>query len=201
MSPRHLPSPAAPVIRALRVTALAAAAAFAGTAQAQGFSVGVGAGTDRGRVDCVASFACDRTSNHWKLTGGYRLGDAVDVQAIWFDAGRFKGGDTTPLGTDFGGTFKASGVGLSAGYRWDVASNWSVHARAGAAVVRTRFDYENAAYGSAGKTTLQPLVGIGIAYALTPALRIGIDDDVTRFRVHTRRGTLQMLGVGLQYSF
>lgn len=61
----------------------------------------------------------------------------------FFDAGRFKGGDTTPLGTQFGGTFKVNGFGLTAGYRWEFAPLWSVAARAGVASVRTRFDYAN----------------------------------------------------------
>ena len=172
-----------------------------GTAASQDFSVGLGAGADRGRVDCVASFACDRSSTAYKLTGEYRVADAVDVQAIYFDAGSFKGGDTTPLGTQFGGTFKVSGFGLTAGYRWALAPNWSVAARAGAASVRTKFVYENTVWGSARKSTLQPLAGVGVAYAISPSLRVGIDYDVSRFKVHTTRGSLQMLGVAAQFSF
>ena len=188
-----LPSP--------RLAAAACACLLAGAASAADFSVGLGAGLDRGRVDCVASFACDRSSSHWKLTGGYRLAEAVDLQAVWFDGGRFKGGDTTPLGTEFGGTFKVAGIGLSAGYRWDLAPGWSVVVRGGAASVRTRFVYENSAYGSANKTTLQPLAGAGLAYEISKGLRVGIDYDVTRFKVHTRNGSLQMLGLAAQYSF
>lgn len=172
-----------------------------GTAASQEFSVGLGAGADRGRVDCVASFACDRSGGNSKLTGGYRFAEAVDVQAVYFDAGKFKGGDTTPLGTEFGGTFKVSGFGVSAGYRWDLAPGGSLTARAGAASVRTRFIYENTVWGSASKTTLQPLAGLGIAYAVSPSLRVGVDYDVTRFKVHTTRGPLQMLGLAAQYSF
>ena len=186
-----------------RVRWLFAAAALigAGAASAADFSVGLGAGADRGRVDCVASFPCDRGSAHWKLFAGYQLSEAVDVQAVGFDAGRFKGGDTTPLGTEFGGTFKVSGFGLTGGYRWQFAPSWSLAGRAGLAAVRTRFDYANAAFGSASKTTVQPLLGLGLAYAITPAVRLSLDCDVTRFKVHTTRGSLQMLGLAAQYSF
>ena len=182
---------------------LFAAAALLGAGAASGadFSVGVGAGADRGRVDCVASFPCDRGSAHWKLFAGYQLSEAVDVQAVGFDAGRFKGGDTTPLGTEFGGTFKVSGFGVTGGYRWQFAPSWSLAGRAGLAAVRTRFDYANAAFGSASKTTVQPLLGLGLAYAITPAVRLSLDCDVTRFKVHTTRGSLQMLGLAAQYSF
>ena len=189
------------VLLSPRLATAACVCLIAGAASAADFSVGLGAGLDRGRVDCVASFACDRSSSHWKLTGGYRLAEAVDLQAVWFDGGRFKGGDTTPLGTEFGGTFKVAGIGLSAGYRWDLAPGWSVVVRGGAASVRTRFVYENSAYGSASKTTLQPLAGAGLAYEISKGLRVGIDYDVTRFKVHTRNGSLQMLGLAAQYSF
>jgi OmpA-OmpF porin, OOP family len=181
----------------LGAVALPAAAAASGA----DFSVGFGAGTDRGHVDCVASFPCDRSSTYWKLAGGYRLSPAVDLQAVWFDAGRFKGGDTTPLGTDFGGSFKVSGLGLTAGYRWEFAPAWSLVGRAGIAALRTRFDYADAAFASASKTTAQPLLGLGLGYAITPAVRLSLDYDRSRFKVHTTHGSLEMLGVAAQYSF
>ncbi len=172
-----------------------------GAASAGEFSVGLGAGADRGKVDCVASAPCDHRSTHWQLFADYALNDAVVLRAVGFDAGRFDGGDTTPQGLEFGGRFKASGVGLTAGYRWALAPQWSLTGRAGLAAVRTRFDYANPVWGSASKTTAQPLVGGGLSYAVTPALRLGVDWDLTRFKVHTTQGPLQMLGVSAQLSF
>ena len=181
---------------------LAAAALIGSTAVAGAdFSVGLGAGADRGRVDCVASAPCEHSGTQWKIFAGYQVNKAIDVQAVYFDAGRFKGGDTTPLGTEFGGTFKVNGFGLTAGYRWEFAPSWSLSARAGIASVRTRFDYTNTVWGSASKTTTQPLIGLGLAYAVTPTLRVGFDYDVTRMKVHTTRGPLQMLGIAAQFSF
>ncbi|MDQ2735713.1 MAG: hypothetical protein M3Y55_12180, partial [Pseudomonadota bacterium] len=109
-------------------------ACCASAATAQDFSVGIAAGPDRGRVDCVASFPCDRSSSHWKLTGAYRFADTYDVQLAYFGAGRFQGGDTTPLGAAFGGTFRVSGLGLTAGYRWTFAPGWSGVARPSSSV-------------------------------------------------------------------
>ena len=172
--------------------------ALAGAAD---FSVGLSAGADQGRVDCVASFPCERRSSHLKLSAGYQLSPAVEVQAVYFDAGRFKGGGTVPGGSEFGGRFKVSGVGLTAGYRWDVAPLWSLTARAGLASVRTRFEYANPVWGSVSKSTAQPLFGIGVAYAITPSVRVGLDYDASRFKVHTTQGRLQMLGVAAQFSF
>ncbi len=197
----HSKIPARGVRRCFLGLVAGAGLAAGASASAGDFSIGVGAGADRGRVDCVASFDCDRSGSFAKVFAGYRWSDAVDLQVLYFDAGHFKGGDTTPLGTRFGGTFKVDGLGLTVGYRWDVAPAWSVTARAGAASVKTRFDYANDLAASVSKTTLQPLAGLGIAYAVTPQLRIGVDYDVTRFKVHTTRGPLQMLGVAAQFSF
>ncbi len=177
----------------------AATASFA--ADAQGFSVGIGGGVDRGHVDCVASFPCDRASSHFKVTGAYRVADAWDAQLAYFSAGRFRGGDPIPGGGEFGGTFRVDGVGLSAGYRWDFAPAWSAVARLGAASMRTRFAYANALAADVSKSTVQPLAGIGVGYAVTPSVRIGIDYDVTRFKVYTKNGSLRMLGVAAQFSF
>ena len=191
----------------LRSCAVLAVASLAGahTAFAAGpsspWSVGLGAGADHGRVDCVASFACDRSSTSVKLFTGYKVSDPIELQAVFFDAGNFKGGDTTPLGTQFGGTFKVSGIGLTGGYRWPLMTDWSVVGRAGIAGVRTRFDYANDLAASVGKTTMQPLLGLGVGYAIAPALRLSLDYDLTRFKVHVTHGSLQTLGLAAQYSF
>ncbi len=196
----HLVCPPLRRLAARLAFALAAVAAT-GAANSQGFSVGVGGGVDRGRVDCVASFPCDRSSGHFKVTGAWRFADAWDAQLAYFSAGRFQGGDPIPGGGEFGGTFRVDGVGLSAGYRWDLAPGWSAVARFGAASMRTRFQYANALLPDVSKSTLQPLAGIGIGYAITPSVRLGIDYDVSRFKVYTRNGSLRMLGVAAQFSF
>lgn len=192
-----LPAPCHGARRLLAAALLIAS----GIAEAADFSVGLAAGTDQGRVDCVASFPCDRGSTYWKLFGDYRITEAIEVRALYFDAGHFQGGDTTPLGTEFGGAFKVNGFGVTAGYRWAFAPAWSLAGRAGIASVRTRFDHANAGWGSASRTTAQPLAGLGLAYAITPAVRLGLDYDLTRFKVHTTQGRLQMLGLAAQFSF
>jgi predicted porin len=191
----------APIHRRDRWLLAAAATVVSGAAGAGDFSLGAGVGADRGRVECVDSFSCDSSSGHWKVFAGYRWGEAFELQAVYFDAGRFKGGGTTPLGTEFGGAFEVRGIGLTGGYRWAFSPSWSLVGRAGLASVRTRFDYADATVSSVSKTNVQPLLGLGLAYAVTPAVRLSLDYDVSRFKVHTDRGSLQMLGLSAQYSF
>ena len=81
---------------ALRASVAVLACTGAAAASAQGFSVGVAAGPDRGRVDCVASFPCDRASTQFKLGGAWNFADAWDVQLAYFRAGSYRGGDPIP---------------------------------------------------------------------------------------------------------
>ena len=183
------------------VAVVAAALSSSGAASAADFSIGIGAGADRGHADCIASMPCDRSSAGGKLFAGYRIADSLDVQAAYFGAGHFHGGDTTPLGTDFGGTFKVSGFSVTGGYAWKFMPGWDVTGRVGLAVVRTRFDYADDAFASVSKTTVQPAVGIGVGYAITPSTRVSLDDDLTRFKVHTTQGSLQTLGLSARFAF
>ena len=195
-------SPATAALANVGRWACVAIALASGPAAAAGeFSVGAGGGASHGRVDCVSSFQCDRSSGFGKVFVGYRAYDAVDVQAVYFGGGNFRGGDTTPLGTPFGGTFKVDGIGLTAGASWTFASAWSVAARAGIADMHARFDDQNPAFPNSSRNTVQPLLGVGIAYALSPQVRIGVDYDVTRFKAYMSRGPLQMLSVAVQFSF
>ena len=197
------PPPAARLAR-LRFLALAAGlpALLAGApASAQEYSIGFAAGPAKGHVECVDAFPCDRSSGFWKLAGGWRATPEVELQLTLFGTGKFDGGDTTDLGTDFGGDFRVGGIGLTAGYRWSFAPRWSAVARLGVAAVRTRFHYAAPFDGSKSKTLAQPLGSIGIAYDLAPQWRLGLDYDETRFKVHKDRGPLRMLGVSAQYRF
>lgn len=170
-------------------------------AQASDFSAGAGAGVVRGKTDCVDAYACDHSSTQAKVFLGYRVADGIELQAVYFDGGRFSGGNISPLGTSFGGRFKVDGLGLAAGYRWSFAPGWSLKGQLGVASVRTRFDYAAPFAGEVGKTTTQPLAGLSLAYEVAPNWQLSLDVDETRFKVHTTRGSLRMLGVAAQYAF
>lgn len=185
----------------VRYALTAACAAACLSAQAGGFSIGAGAGVDHGKVDCVDGHACDRGSAHAKLFAGYALTDAIELQALAFDAGHFDGGDISPLGTPFGGRFKVNGIGIAAGYRWTFAPGWSLKGQLGVARVRTRFGYAAPFAGDASMTTTQPLVGLSLGYQIAPQWRLSLDVDETRFKVHTTRGPLRMVGVAAQFAF
>lgn len=173
-------------------------------AAAADFSVGLGGGVSRGRTDCLAALPCDRADSHAKVFFGYRpikANDAIELQAAYFDAGRFQGADATPLGTPFGGGFKVSGLAFTGGYRWAFRPDWSLTGRLGIASVRTRFSYDAPFSGDVSKTVTEPYAAVSLGLAVTPAWQLSLDLDQTRFKVHTTRGPLRMLGVSAQFSF
>lgn len=170
-------------------------------AHAADFGLAIGAGPARARVDCLDGLPCDRSGNFAKVTASYRLDSGVELRGSYFHAGTFKGRDVTPGGTVYGGDFKTNALGLTAGYGWRFAPGWRLSGRAGFALVRTGFDYDSPFSGSVDKTTLQPLAGIGLSYALTPQLGIGVEYDESRFKVHETHGSLRMPSVSLQYTF
>lgn len=186
----------------VRFAGLAVACTVASlSAHARDLSIGVGAGIDRAKTDCVAAYACNHSSAHAKLFVAYEPVQNIEVQALAFEAGHFDGGDTSPLGTPFGGRFKVTGIGLAAGYRWALAPNWSVKGQVGIASVRTEFEFAAPFDGSASRTTTQPLIGLSLAWQLAPDLRLSLDNDESRFKVHTSHGALRMLGLAAQFSF
>jgi hypothetical protein len=67
--------------------------------------------------------------------------------------------------------------------------------------VRTRFDYAAPFAGDVSKSTTQPLAGLSLGYRIAPQWQLSLDYDETRFKVHTTRGSLRMLGVAAQYTF
>ncbi len=182
--------------------ALLLSAGFAVAAEPTPWYAGGGIGLDDGRVDCLSGFKCDHTDKFFRVFGGYRLDDHVELQADWFQAGHFNGADTTPLGTKFNGEFGVTGFAFTGGYRYRFAPAWSVVGRAGVSVMRANFDYANPAYGGdKSKTTAQPYGSASLSYDVAPNVTVNLDYDLTRFKAHHDNGVLQLFGVSAQYAF
>ena len=195
-----------PLPRSSLAACLAGLAVLAAPAQAQtagDWRIALGGGASRGNTDCVAAFACDHSDSYLKGTLAWRAWNALDLQLTRFNGATFKGGNTTDRGTDFGGDFKVSGVGLLAAWRWSLAPQWTLDGRAGVARVRTNFAYAApfAVNGSRRKGTTQPMAGGSLGYAVAPAWRVSIDLDVTRFEAYRSHGSLRMVGAAVEYTF
>ena len=163
--------------------------------------IGLTLGPANGRTDCIDGLPCSHGGSFAKLSAGYHPAGGLELDASYFHAGTFKGRDQTSDGTVYGGDFKTDAFGLTAGYGWRFSPGWRLSGRAGAAILRAHFDYDAPFSGSVGKTTLQPLLGVGLVHAVTPALSVGVDYDETRFKVHASHGPLRMPGASLYWTF
>ena len=177
-----------------------AAACWAQGAAAVDFSVAAAVGPAQGRIDCIAAQPCDRHGGFGMLEGTGRFDGGLEIGVRYVHAGVFKGRDQNAEAI-YGGDFRADAIGLTAGYGWQLGPAWRLTGRAGAAAVHTRFRYDAPFSGTAGKTTLQPLVGLGVTYALSHDLAVGLDYDETRFKVHATHGPLRMPGLSLHWNF
>ena len=173
---------------------------FGTPAEATELSLGATAGPAQGRTDCLSGQPCDHSGGFGKLEVTGRWDGGLELGASYFHAGAFKGRDQLDEAI-YGGNFSLDALGLTAGYGWRFAPAWRLVGRAGVAAVRTHFRYDDPYSGTANKTTLQPLAGVGLAYAVTPKVDIGIAYDETRFKAHQSHGPLRMPGVSLRWNF
>ena len=91
-----------------RAAASVAFCALAHAAVEPSFSIGVTAGSGRGRGDGVASSPFDRASTQFKLGGAWNFSDAWDARLTHFRARRLLGGDSIQSGGVFGGARRRS---------------------------------------------------------------------------------------------
>ncbi len=161
--------------------ALTALLAFA-PAQAQQAYVGAGAGLSSFQIDTTGATSSDTKDVGYKLYGGAMFGDHFGVEAALFDLGKASGSGTLPGLGPIGVAAKVRGASLT-GVASLPLGDASVFAKAGVAYVRASVDASvGGKSASASESSLQPLVGIGASYAITPQLAARLEWERTRVR-------------------
>jgi opacity protein-like surface antigen len=161
--------------------ALAALLAAAPT-QAQQAYVGASAGLSRFEVDTAGASSSDTSDVGYKLYGGALFGEHFGVEAALFDLGKASGSGTLPGFGPVGVSAKVRGASL-AGLASLPLGDASVFAKAGVAYVRASVDATVAGQtASASESSLQPMVGVGASYAITPQVAARIEWERVRVR-------------------
>jgi OmpA-OmpF porin, OOP family len=195
------------VMRKSQLSIAIGLALLAATAvQAQGY-VGGGLGWGNVSVDCSD---CDKSSTGGKLYGGYRLGNALAVEAMYVKVWRAGTLDVSPIPMTVDAELKATGYGLGVAYFMPLGSQWNAVARLG--VMRNEGDVKLTASAkgmtdsvSEAKTGTFAYFGFGVGYSLTPALALTGEADFSRvkygFEGEYEKDNVRLISIGLRYSF
>lgn len=148
-------------------------------------------------TDCTGGHACDRNALGGKAVFGYGFGNGLSLEGGYTNFGKFHasrgllGLSARPEALHFGGAYTAN-----------LTPDWGVVGRLGVARVRTKLDAEAGTMsGSDSQSKTQPIVGVGVNYAVTPSTRVELGVDTTRAHYLGERHNVRMVSLGARMAF
>lgn len=149
-------------------------------------------------IRCDTGVACDRkASRSGKLYGGYDFG-GFGVEALVYSTGKATG-SVTQGGLSVPGKLSQSGVGVVGVLPYSLG-DVTLKGKLGLAYARGKAEYT--AGGVSDKSTLTPLVGASVGYALTKTVSLNADWDQTRAKYNSdNRSRVNMFSLGVSTKF
>jgi OmpA-OmpF porin, OOP family len=182
-----------------------AALAFASTgAMAQTSSnayLGVSVGASHADFDCTGTTACDNSGVDARVRLGFRVVPNVAVEAHFAALG--KSTATIPFaGSSVDGTIKGRSVGVGVAGFVPFGASWSGVARIGVASNRTSIDVSGAGIsGSDSETRTEPYFGLGVNYAISSNVDLGVAWDATRLSYGGEKATVNAFSAVATFKF
>lgn len=209
-----------------RLFVVAAMSAAVSSVHAEGYAGAILALT-RLDIPCEASVPCDRKANGGRIYFGSRLSDAsrIDLGVGAIDAvefGYMKLGTAKTVGTATTYVFdpddqtivtpvtvpttartQSDALTIAAVMHFPVTTNLSFAARAGAAYVTTtvKRTQDGLSSGSRSESHLRPYVGLGVEFDIPQWVKVVGTFDATQFEVNGKKGSAQLMGLGLEKAF
>ena len=143
----------------------------------------------------------------YKIFGGYQLSRNFALEAGYFDLGKLNYGFTTLPAGSFNSETRVRGLNLDLVGILPLSDRFSVFGRVGANYAQTKSSFSRTPnlalnnFDSRNKDT-HVKVGLGLQYAITPAL--SIRGELERYRISDpirNKGYIDMASVGLVYRF
>lgn len=148
-------------------------------------------------VDCTGVQSCDRNATGGKAVFGYSFGNGFSLEGGYTNFGKFRASDgalglsAKPEALSFGGAYTAA-----------LTPDWGLVGRLGVARVRTKLHAETGVLsGSDSESKTQPIVGLGLNYALSPSTRIELGVDATRAQYQGERSNVRLVSLGARMAF
>lgn len=173
----------------------------AASAQAQSnesFYVTAAAGSTHLNVDCAGTTSCDASDTGGKLVGGYKFGNGFSVELGYVSFGKFKFADSTQSLT-----LKPTAITLGGAYALPLNSDWGLNFRLGVAQVKTKGDATIVGQGSGSLSESKAKVyaGVGVTYAITPAVKLELGVDSTNAEIVGEKGAVRLISLGATFAF
>ncbi len=151
----------------------------------------------------------DDRSTGYKLFGGYQINPYLGVEAGFMDLGRFGYlAGTVPAGT-LSGDMRVKGFNIDLVGTLPLVGGFSALARVGATSMRASDSFSTTGAVALPYASAQPSqrstgakAGIGLSYAVTPALAVRLEAERYRLKDAVgNRGNVDLFSVGLVYRF
>lgn len=149
----------------------------------------------------------DDRSTGFKMLGGYRFNENFALEGGYFDLGKFGYTATTQPAGSLVGSIKLRGVNLDLVGTLPITDRFSVFGRVGAAYAEAQDTFDvtgpvRVPNRNPSKQDTNVKYGLGLQYALTPAL--ALRGEVERYRVDDaldNKGSIDLVSLGLIYRF
>lgn len=151
----------------------------------------------------------DDRSTGYKVFGGYQVNPYLGIEAGFVDLGHFGyHASTVPAGT-LAGDMRVKGMDLDLVGTWPLTGRLSALGRVGATSMRASDSFANTgavtlpyAGTNPNRRTGGLKAGIGLSYALTPALAVRLEAERYRLKDAVgNRGDVDLFSLGLVYRF
>jgi OOP family OmpA-OmpF porin len=177
----------------MKKTLLALGAFVACNAALAQVYVGGSVGLTQQSANCSGWSSCDKSDTGLKLYGGYKLTKAWALELGYNDFG-----SVSLRSGPFSGSYSATALSAGGAFFLTLAPKLTGIARFGLASVDG--DY-SAPGGGSSESSIEPYVGLGIAYTLTPKLSLTGGFDYLNADYPRGSGSATLFSVGLSYAF
>ena len=163
-----------------------------GSALAQGY-VGGNIGLTQQSANCSGWSSCDKTDTGLKVYGGYKFTKEWAAELAYTDFG-----SVSVRSGPASGSYSATALSAGAAFFLPLAPKFTGIGRFGLAAVDG--DY-SVPFGGSSESSIEPYVGLGVAYTLTPRLSVTGNFDYMNADYPRGSGSATLFSVGLSYAF
>lgn len=164
----------------------------AASAQAQSsesFYVTAAAGSTHINIDCSGTTSCDTSDTGGKLVGGYKFGNGFSLELgyVSFGKGRIETATIKPTAITLGGAFALP-----------LNTDWGLNLRLGVAQVKTKGEAPGV---SLSESKAKVYAGVGVTYAISPAVKLELGVDSTNAEIDGEKGAVRLISLGATFAF